>query len=251
MLLEINMAETSDAAPVADMIRIPPRGVVPLGYGANRLKRKTATRRKRGGISGFRYLNASTGRWLSRDPLEEQGGENLYGFCSGDPLSTVDRNGLDNFSTNGVGSTQQNSTTSVSAPYTGTYFDTGFKVVGSEIDEWYGKILQFVGIDHVDIAYNGQVIYVGRGGAEVRKGARYKVTNHTYALSKKTSGTMKIGKKANCLKCSEAKDSDILEALRSRKPSSGKNCQGDVQDAVDEVCLSGFKTIVGTFFAKK
>ena len=29
---------------------------------------------------GYRYYNASTGRWISRDPIDEQGGLNLYGF---------------------------------------------------------------------------------------------------------------------------------------------------------------------------
>src|SRR6266511_5723635 len=39
---------------------------------------------------GFRYYNPSTGRWLSRDPIEEQGGINLYGFVFNDPLGYVD-----------------------------------------------------------------------------------------------------------------------------------------------------------------
>jgi RHS repeat-associated protein len=29
---------------------------------------------------GYRYYNASTGRWPSRDPIGERGGKNLYGF---------------------------------------------------------------------------------------------------------------------------------------------------------------------------
>jgi RHS repeat-associated protein len=33
---------------------------------------------------GFRYYNASTGKWLSRDPLEEEAGFNLYTFVSND-----------------------------------------------------------------------------------------------------------------------------------------------------------------------
>jgi RHS repeat-associated protein len=32
---------------------------------------------------GYRYYNASTGRWSSRDPSEEEGGLNLYGFVGG------------------------------------------------------------------------------------------------------------------------------------------------------------------------
>jgi len=38
---------------------------------------------------GYRYYNASTGRWLSRDPIEEAGGSNLYSFVADDPLEPV------------------------------------------------------------------------------------------------------------------------------------------------------------------
>jgi RHS repeat-associated protein len=43
---------------------------------------------------GYRYYNASTGRWLSRDPIEELGGMNLYGFLHSDPQNKVDLYGL-------------------------------------------------------------------------------------------------------------------------------------------------------------
>jgi uncharacterized protein RhaS with RHS repeats len=36
------------------------------------------------------YYCPSTGRWLSRDPIEEQGGENLYGFNSNDSMDKID-----------------------------------------------------------------------------------------------------------------------------------------------------------------
>lgn len=31
-------------------------------------------------VYGFRYYDPGTGRWVSRDPIEEEGGSNLYGF---------------------------------------------------------------------------------------------------------------------------------------------------------------------------
>src|SRR5690606_7860501 len=37
-----------------------------------------------------RYLNPSIGWWLSRDPIEEQGGPNLYGFVENNSISNVD-----------------------------------------------------------------------------------------------------------------------------------------------------------------
>lgn len=43
---------------------------------------------------GFRYYNPSTGRWLSKDPIGERGGLNLYGMVDNDPLNNWDYLGL-------------------------------------------------------------------------------------------------------------------------------------------------------------
>ena len=43
---------------------------------------------------GYRDYNASTGRWLSRDPIGEKGGLNLNGFVGENPVCTSDRLGL-------------------------------------------------------------------------------------------------------------------------------------------------------------
>jgi RHS repeat-associated protein len=42
---------------------------------------------------GYRYYNATTGRWPNRDPLEEKGGVNLYEFVRNNPISMVDPDG--------------------------------------------------------------------------------------------------------------------------------------------------------------
>jgi RHS repeat-associated protein len=39
---------------------------------------------------GYRFYDPVTGRWPSRDPIEEEGGVNLYGFVENRPLSSVD-----------------------------------------------------------------------------------------------------------------------------------------------------------------
>jgi RHS repeat-associated protein len=39
---------------------------------------------------GYRYYSPALGRWLSRDPIEERGGLNLYGFVNNDPVNKVD-----------------------------------------------------------------------------------------------------------------------------------------------------------------
>jgi len=43
---------------------------------------------------GYRYYNAGTGRWLSRDPIDERGGFNLYGFLRNWPTGNTDLLGL-------------------------------------------------------------------------------------------------------------------------------------------------------------
>jgi len=43
---------------------------------------------------GFRYYNPENGRWLSKDPLGEKGGLNLYVFCGNNPVNFVDPMGL-------------------------------------------------------------------------------------------------------------------------------------------------------------
>jgi hypothetical protein len=43
--------------------------------------------------SGLRFYKPETGTWISRDPIEERGGVNLYGFVHGDPVSNVDPDG--------------------------------------------------------------------------------------------------------------------------------------------------------------
>jgi RHS repeat-associated protein len=39
---------------------------------------------------GYRYYDPGTGRWLSKDPIGEEGGKNLYGFVGNSPLGYVD-----------------------------------------------------------------------------------------------------------------------------------------------------------------
>jgi RHS repeat-associated protein len=44
---------------------------------------------------GFRWYDPNLQRWINRDPIGEAGGVNLYQFARNNPLSFVDRDGLD------------------------------------------------------------------------------------------------------------------------------------------------------------
>ncbi len=46
------------------------------------------------GYWGYRYYSPGMGRWISRDPLGEPGGRNLYGYACGDPIDMWDLLGL-------------------------------------------------------------------------------------------------------------------------------------------------------------
>jgi hypothetical protein len=43
---------------------------------------------------GYRYYDPVTGRWPSRDPIEERGGINLYEFIGNDSINRIDTLGL-------------------------------------------------------------------------------------------------------------------------------------------------------------
>jgi RHS repeat-associated protein len=43
---------------------------------------------------GYRYYSASAGRWISRDPIAERGGRNLYAFAANSPVNSFDAYGL-------------------------------------------------------------------------------------------------------------------------------------------------------------
>ena len=43
---------------------------------------------------GYRYYDAAVGRFINRDPIEEEGGLNLYGFAYNEPIGSIDYLGL-------------------------------------------------------------------------------------------------------------------------------------------------------------
>jgi len=44
---------------------------------------------------GFRFYSPGLGRWINRDPIEEAGGCNLFGFVGNNPINLIDPIGLD------------------------------------------------------------------------------------------------------------------------------------------------------------
>ena len=46
---------------------------------------------------GYRYYSLPSGRWISRDPITEFGGPNIYAFVRNAPLNHIDPKGLYNY----------------------------------------------------------------------------------------------------------------------------------------------------------
>lgn len=84
---------------------------------------------------GYRYYNASLGRWLNRDPIEERGGINLYGMVENNPNNAVDVLGTVAWSLNYPPQGSQN------PPSSPSVFEQLFGVNGSDINNtrWFEK----------------------------------------------------------------------------------------------------------------
>ena len=66
----------------------------PTGYRQARSRPKTRRPGPDVTYYAYRYYDPLTGRWPSRDPIEEEGGVNLYGFVGNDGISGVDILGM-------------------------------------------------------------------------------------------------------------------------------------------------------------
>ena len=71
----------------------PPKTPSPSGNlsaSARKIGSKNRRSRPRVAYYGYRYYDPVTGRWPSRDPIEEEGGINLYGFAWNAPTFAID-----------------------------------------------------------------------------------------------------------------------------------------------------------------
>ncbi|MEW6296042.1 MAG: RHS repeat-associated core domain-containing protein [Candidatus Diapherotrites archaeon] len=69
---------------------------VPSNYLSQPMQFSTKPYDENTGLSyyGYRFYVPALGRWLTRDPLGEEGGINLYGFAENNPINWVDPFGL-------------------------------------------------------------------------------------------------------------------------------------------------------------
>ena len=86
-----NLASSYVYGPFGEVVRAngPMAGVNPFQFSTKYTDQETEL-----DYYGYRYYNASAGRWISRDPQDENGGENLYGLVQNSPISFIDLIGL-------------------------------------------------------------------------------------------------------------------------------------------------------------
>ena len=129
----------------------------------------------------YRYYDPILGRWLSRDPIEESGGVNVYGFVANDPLDYTDPAGLALYAFDGTGNvpSQRDNVRILwetysggSKPYIKGVGDQGWKIFGSAFGaggrsrlEWmWGQFLKIYASDT-----NVDIIGFSRGAAGLGK----------------------------------------------------------------------------------
>ena len=63
---------------------------------------------------GYRFYSPAMGRWISRDPIEEEGGLSLYGHTSNDPVNEIDPLGESLFAIDGTWRDDEGKTSNIS-----------------------------------------------------------------------------------------------------------------------------------------
>lgn len=112
-------------------------------------------------LTMFRAYDAQTGKWLSRDPMREAAGINLYGYVGNDPVNAVDPLGLATLSLGVSASSAAGVTGAISA---GVIVDTQGNIgLYGGIDVGAG-IAGGVGLDGVLGVTNASDIYEGTSG---------------------------------------------------------------------------------------
>lgn len=97
---------------------------------------------------GYRYYNPGTGRWLSRDPIEEQGGVNLYGMVGNDPSNRWDYLGLVFEGMNDGQDLARMNPGRFDAVYTGPHATFFMNATGPNTTSGQRNFVNLVGVDH-------------------------------------------------------------------------------------------------------
>ena len=109
---------------------------------------------------GYRFYDPETGRWPSRDPIEEMGGLNLYGFVGNDGMNYWDLLGQ---KWEKIGLHSHNSRMIYERGETSDTFEELAKIVGldpTESGKWAIPVARSVGADWENCRYSVPNIYI-------------------------------------------------------------------------------------------
>ena len=153
-------------------------------------------------LADYRAYDPDLGRWLSRDPISEGGGLNLYAYVNNGPVAKTDRLGL---------------TATTAAERYGFVCCRGVRYEpGDPPRTW---LAQKLSIRHCEIK------------------SRCDPDEDAYVITKRNSGRLDTGK---C--CSEATRSDVLQCMARHAYYVGagwigSNCQTSVFETLASCCL--------------
>ena len=103
---------------------------------------------------GYRWYSTQLGRWLSRDPIKEQGGFNLYGFAGNNPVDEIDPLGLVLVAVDGTDSSKwvrELPNSSITNSHVRNFHNDYLLEKDEKKKYWFGPDLSYTGYDAIFI----------------------------------------------------------------------------------------------------
>ena len=202
------------------------------------------------GMVGYkrRFYRPDLGRWLNRDPIEEEGGENLYGFCGNNPVLNIDNKGTEVYTSITL---KRNHLQAISAILyeidkdfpEGDYWGHWWIELGDESYGWWPSNK----VDNIKAAMkgvrgdlNGQKSFGGTATKDPHHGDK---AEESFNPRRNENGTMQYGgakgKKCQCTTEEDAKD--CIRAFAKNYSGEwrwpGRSCHTFQEEAMSNCCL--------------
>ena len=202
------------------------------------------------GMIGYqeRVYSPGVGRWLNRDPIEEEGGENLYGFCENNPGLYIDNMGTEVYKSITL---KRNHLQAISAILyeldkdfpEGDYWGHWWIEFGDESYGWWpsNKVENIkTAMKGVRGDLNGQKSFGGTATKDPHHGDK---AEESFNPRRNEKGTMQYGG-AKGKKCQCATEEDAKDCIRAFAKNysgewrwPGRSCHTFQEEAMSNCCL--------------
>ena len=196
----------------------------------------------------YRHYNPCVGRWLNCDPIEEEGGENLYAFCENNSVSYFDNVGTEIFDSITLKRKNLKYIGAIKEDITGVDSNDDnwghwWIELGEESYGWWPsrKIADIkTAIMGVPGDLNGQKTFGGKPTKDPHHG---KTADEVFHPQRQESGTMKYGvakgKECNCTTENDAKDCirKFAKSYSGEWRWPDKTCHTFQLEAMSNCCL--------------